>query len=76
MSSESAWAARALLEQELDQFDASLVAVRVEIATPDAVHGIVIVASGVFDRTTMGGDAGQSQVDGRVLRSALQRAMR
>jgi hypothetical protein len=31
----------------------------------------VVVASGVFDGTSVGGDAGQSEIDGGVLRSAL-----
>ena len=63
--------ARVFLEQELDQFDASFVAVGVGIGVPDSVHGIVVVTSGVFDGTAVGGDAGESKIDGGVLRSAL-----
>ncbi len=62
---------RAFLEQELDQFDARPAAVRVGVGVPDSIHGVVVVAGGVFDGTAVGGDAGQREIDGGVLRSAL-----
>ena len=71
MSSESACVASAFLQQKLDEFDAGLAAIGVGVGVPDSVHGVVIVTGGVFDGTAMGGDAGQSEIDGGVLRSAL-----
>ena len=60
-----------LLEQELDEFNASFAAVGVGVGVPDSVHGIVVVTSGIFDRAAVGGDAGESEIDSGVLRSAL-----
>src|SRR5579872_2190651 len=56
---------------ELNQFDAGLTAVGIRIGGPDSVHGVVIVAGGVFDGTAVSGDAGEGEIDGGVLRGAL-----
>ena len=62
---------RALLEQELDQFDAGFAAVGFGVRVPDSIHSVVVVARGIFEGAAVGGDAGQSEIDGGVLRSAL-----
>ncbi len=61
----------AFFKQKLDQFDASAIAVGVEVGSPDSVHGIVIVARGIFDGPAVGGDAGESKINGGILRRAL-----
>ena len=66
--------ARVLFEQKLDQFDAGAIAIGIGIGIPDSVHGVVVVAGRVFDGTAVGGDAGQREIDGRILGSTLPKS--
>ncbi len=59
------------LQEKLDEFDTDVAAVGVGIGVPDAVHGVVVVAGSVFDVAAMGGDAGQGEIDGGILRGSL-----
>ncbi len=55
------------LEQELDEFDAGLVAVGIRVGLPDSIHGIVVVTSGVFNGAAVGGYASEREIDGGIL---------
>src|SRR5271155_4117544 len=59
------------VEQELYELNAGIGAVGVGLSVPDSVHRIVVIASGIFDGTTVCGDTGESQVDGGILRGTL-----
>src|ERR1700746_601718 len=62
--------ARSFLKQKIDQFQACPAAIRVRVGRPHAVHGIVIVAEGVLDRSAAGRDAAESKIDRSILWSA------